>query len=485
MDAPPFTERAALQRAVTGRYEVEREIGRGGMGIVYRARDLALERPVAIKLLPLELAAHRELRERFLREARTAAGLAHPHVVPIHLVEAHDDVVFFVMAYVDGETLTARVRRAGSLPPLDVARLLQEVAWALGYAHGRGIVHRDIKPDNILIEHATARTYVTDFGIARQADRATLTAAGVVLGTAQFMSPEQAAGESVDGRSDIYALGIVAYFTLTGRLPFDAPTVQATLAMQLTQAPPSLRAVRGDLPNRLVDIIDRCLAKDPAARFRSAEELAEALDGVATPSVEPAPILRNWIRVAEQWQIVAWSLGPISLVLIALAPQLAWVVVTLFLTGLSSLTVDLVTRTRLLLRQGFTHDDVRVALWIEREARQRELRSLLGDAEAARRRRRTVRLWASVAAAGLVGTVIIAILRRRVPSVPRLLFMVAGFAGIIVFTLGMVVSMTTSTYLQRSHTLFYTAVWRRWFGRWFFRLVGRGLPPATLPKRQA
>lgn len=157
MDAGPSKELLALQTAVAGRYAVEREIGRGGMGIVCRARDLALERPVAIKLLPPELAAHEDLRERFLREARTAASLAHPHIVPIHLIEAHDAVVFFVMGYIDGETLTSRVQRASALPALEVGRIIQEVAWALGYAHGRGVVHRDIKPDNILIEHATAR----------------------------------------------------------------------------------------------------------------------------------------------------------------------------------------------------------------------------------------------------------------------------------------------------------------------------------------
>ena len=151
------------------------------------------------------------MRDRFLREAHTAAGLAHPHIVPIHLVEAHDDIVFFVMGYVDGETLTSRVQRAGALPPLEVGRILQEVAWALGYAHGRGVVHRDIKPDNILIEHATARAYVTDFGIARREDAAPLTREGAILGTAQFMSPEQAAGQPIDGRSDIYALGVVAF----------------------------------------------------------------------------------------------------------------------------------------------------------------------------------------------------------------------------------------------------------------------------------
>ena len=465
-------ERAALEAAARGRYEVESLLGRGGMGIVYRARDLALDRAVAIKVLPAALGAQHELKERFIREARTAALLAHPHVVPIHVVEAQQDVVFFVMGYVDGETLTARVRRAGGLPPLEVARWLREVAWALGYAHGRGVVHRDIKPDNIMIEHATARAYVTDFGIARRTDRAALTAEGLVLGTAQFMSPEQAAGEGVDGRSDIYALGVVGYFALTGRLPFDAPTVQQTLAMQLTQPPPPLPGVRGDLPARLVEVIDRCLAKQPNARFGSAEQLAEALDALATNSLEPAPLLRNWIRVAEQWQIVLWTLIPVCLVLIALAPHQTLAIAALFVSTLASLTVDLVSRTRFLLRQGFTYDDVRTAIWIEREARQRELRSVWGDAATAARRRRSMWRWAGVAAGGLLGGVIIGVVRRRIPSVPRLVLVSVGVGAIITFALGVIMSIAASAPIQRSNALFYTAVWRRWFGRWFFRVVG-------------
>src|SRR5438270_458375 len=148
------SELVALQEACSGRFAIERELGRGGMGVVVLARDLLLGRPVAIKVLPLALARQAPLRDRFLREARTAAGLSHPNIVPIHSVEEHDDVVFFVMGFVEGETLAQRVARQGPLGPVDATRLVQEVAWALAYAHGRGIVHRDIKPDNILIERA-------------------------------------------------------------------------------------------------------------------------------------------------------------------------------------------------------------------------------------------------------------------------------------------------------------------------------------------
>src|SRR5262247_2764655 len=184
----------ALQETVAGRYFIERELGRGGMGVVYLARDVALDRLVAIKLLPPELAATSELRARFIREARTAAQLSHPHIVPIHAVEEHASIVLFVMGYVDGETLGERVRRTGPLPPGDAMRIMQEVAWGLAHAHARGVVHRDVKPDNILLDRETGRAMVTDFGIAR-ASEAHTPAGGTVIGTPQYMSPEQARGE--------------------------------------------------------------------------------------------------------------------------------------------------------------------------------------------------------------------------------------------------------------------------------------------------
>ena len=156
----------ALQAALAGEYSLQRELGRGGMGIVYLARDVQLDRDVAIKVLPSHLAQQASHRERFLREARTAAGLSHPHIVPIHRVGEAGGFVFFVMSYVEGETLGERLRRRGPLPPAEAARVMREVAWALAYAHGRGIVHRDVKPDNILLETTTGRALVTDFGIA-------------------------------------------------------------------------------------------------------------------------------------------------------------------------------------------------------------------------------------------------------------------------------------------------------------------------------
>src|SRR5687768_5990359 len=263
----PDSEFIALQEALAGRYSLQRELGRGGMGVVYLAREVRLDRPVALKLLPAAYAARPELRERFLREARTAAGLSHPHIVPIHAVDDVGDFVFIVMAYVEGQTLEQRVRERGPLPVSEGARILREIAWALAYAHAQGVVHRDIKPANILLEAGSGRTLVTDFGIAHVNDKPGHTGPAEIMGTAEYMSPEQASGGVVDGRSDLYALGIVGYFILSGRLPFEGPTVAATLARQLTQAPAPPSSVAPEIPAQVSQAIDRCLAKNPAARF--------------------------------------------------------------------------------------------------------------------------------------------------------------------------------------------------------------------------
>ena len=193
----------ALRLALAPRYLLERQLGRGGMGVVYLATDVRLDRLVAIKVLPPDRSRITAARARFLREARTAARLSHPNIVPIHAVEERDDLVYYVMTHVDGETLDQRVRRLGLLPPMDVARLLRDVAWALGYAHAHGVIHRDIKPDNILFDAATGRALVADFGIARVG----ATAAGAatsqeVFGTAEFRRPEQATGGPADGRTE-------------------------------------------------------------------------------------------------------------------------------------------------------------------------------------------------------------------------------------------------------------------------------------------
>jgi serine/threonine protein kinase len=290
----PSAEFLALQEAVAGRYFLERELGRGGMGVVYLARDVSLDRMVAIKLLPPDLAASGELRTRFLREARTAAQLSHPHIVPVHSVEEHAALVFFVMGYVDGETLGERVRRAGPLPSREAMRVMQEVAWALGHAHGRGVVHRDVKPDNILLDRESGRAMVTDFGIARAAESRTPTG-GVVTGTPQYMSPEQARGEPADARSDLYSLGATFFFALTGQLPIEAPTAHALIVRLTTASAPSVTSARSTVPATLARAVDRCLAPTPDHRFSTAGELAETLGAALATRAETPQAVRQFL----------------------------------------------------------------------------------------------------------------------------------------------------------------------------------------------
>jgi tRNA A-37 threonylcarbamoyl transferase component Bud32 len=282
---------AKLAAALGDAYTIEGEIGRGGMGVVYRARDERLQRRVAIKVLPPELAFQTDIRERFTREAQTAAKLSHPHIVPIHTVGEGHGLVYFVMGYVDGESVAGRIRRRGKLPVEEVRRIMAESADALGAAHGYSIIHRDIKPDNILLEGSRGRVMVTDFGIAKAlsgSSGATLTGVGVAIGTPAFMSPEQAAGErQIDGRSDLYSLGIVTYQMLTGELPFNAPTVAGILMKQITEPAPDVRGRRPDVPEDLALAVSRCLEKDPENRWPTADALRRALENRAVVGYQP------------------------------------------------------------------------------------------------------------------------------------------------------------------------------------------------------
>jgi serine/threonine-protein kinase len=304
----PSTEFLDLQTALAGEYSLQRELGRGGMGVVYLARDVQLDRDVAIKVLPAQLARDPAARGRFLREARMAAGLSHPHIVPIHRVSETGGFVFFVMSYVEGETLGERLRTRGPLPPAEAMRVLREVAWALAYAHGRGIIHRDVKPDNILLETATGRALVTDFGIA-QGDADAITDPGKIMGTAHFMSPEQATGESLDGRSDIYALGVVGYLAVSGRLPFESSNLPALITRQATEEPASVMDVAPGLPPALGAAIDQCLAPDPGERFADGEALAAALAPPAETRPALPPSLRAWLGARNPLLVpyMAWS----------------------------------------------------------------------------------------------------------------------------------------------------------------------------------
>src|SRR5690242_7552041 len=219
------SEFSELWSALASQYVVEHELGRGGMGAVFLARDIRLDRFVAIKVLPPHLAAESELRELFLREARTAGRLSHPNIVAVFRADELAGHPFFAMPFIEGENLAEHVYARGPLPAADAIRFLREVAWALAYAHARGVIHRDVKPENIMIEHGSGRAIVTDFGIARVEFGPRLAQDALILWTASYMSPEQIAGEPLDGRSDLYSLGVVGFLLLSGKLPFVAATV--------------------------------------------------------------------------------------------------------------------------------------------------------------------------------------------------------------------------------------------------------------------
>jgi eukaryotic-like serine/threonine-protein kinase len=275
---------ARVERALAPQYVVEGELGRGGMGIVYRARDTRLKRTVAVKLLPPELAYRSEIKSRFLREAEMAAQLSHPNIVPIYSVDEKDGLVYFIMACVEGDNLAKRMANArGPLPIAEVRKILREVSGALSFAHARKFIHRDIKPDNILLDADDGRAIVTDFGIARavqDGQETRLTATGIAIGTPAYMSPEQCAGErELDGRADLYALGTLGYQMLAGRLPFEANSTPALLVKQLSEKPVPISERRPDAPADLAGIIMRLLEKEPSARFATADELSAALDG--------------------------------------------------------------------------------------------------------------------------------------------------------------------------------------------------------------
>ena len=275
--------RAHVERVLSAQYELDREIGRGGMGIVYLARDRRLKRQVAIKLLPPELAFRSDIRSRFLKEAETAASLSHPNIVPIYSVDEREGLVYFVMAFVDGENLAVRLHRLGRCSPEETRRILLEVARALDYAHDRGVVHRDIKPDNILLcEDDGGWVMVTDFGIARAVSDpgdSRLTATGMAIGTPAYMSPEQAMGErEIDGRSDLYALGIVGYQMLAGEPPFIANSTPAMLVKHISERPEPLEQRVPGVPIDLARGIMMLLEKEPSNRFPTAEALVAALE---------------------------------------------------------------------------------------------------------------------------------------------------------------------------------------------------------------
>ena len=284
----PPGERSLYDRvtdALGSQYALDGEIGRGGMSVVYRARDLRLNRDVAIKVLPPDLAHDPAIRARFTREAQTAAQLAHPHIVPIYDVGERDGIAWLVMAMLTGGHLGTLLAHEHRLPVDETRRFLCEIADALDFAHQRGVIHRDIKPDNILIDRDSGRAMVTDFGIAWAMEASSrLTVTGIAIGTPTYMSPEQAVGErALDGRSDIYSLGVLGYQMLTGRVPFAASNSMALLLKHVTERPKPVTDFRPDAPSPMTEAIERALLKAPEDRWPTAATMREALSSDTRP----------------------------------------------------------------------------------------------------------------------------------------------------------------------------------------------------------
>ncbi len=389
-----------LQSRLADRYRIERLLGRGGMGAVYLARDLTLDRLVAVKELPSEFASDPLLRERFLREVRMAASFSHPNIVPVYSVEAEGDSLAFVMGFVEGESLTERVKRAGPLSARETIRLLLDVAYALAYAHGRGVVHRDLKPDNIMLERVTGRALLMDFGVARAigaapAARNGMTRVGEVVGTPEYMSPEQATGEEIDGRSDLYSLGLVGHFAATGNVAFAGESAARILVRQLTELLPPLGTIRPDLPPTLGPSVDKCLAKERDDRFADASALIEALDAAQAAAPEIPLSIRLLANEMSMVQILAaflmfMLLFSFSLMLTpgTLAGVLPSLVMIAVLFGRFLQSRSEVRRIR---AAGFSGDDIHrglLAVMAEREERRQQLRA---DATVVAQRKRTRR----------------------------------------------------------------------------------------------
>lgn len=286
-----------------GRYDVERRIGAGGMGVVLKGFDTELNRPVAIKILARHLAHSGAARQRFAREAKAAAAVVHEHVVAIHNVETDGAFPFIVMQYVAGESLQAQVDRDGPLDTRQILRIGIQAAAGLAAAHEQGVVHRDVKPANILMASGVERILLTDFGLARTVDDASLTHTGVITGTPQYMSPEQASGEASDHRTDLFSLGSVLYFTATGHPPFRAERAMGVLHRICSHPHRPVWQVNSDVSDELSDVIDDLLCKKPSRRIQSAAELRDILVNLLERIQQPRPWWRRRLRrFAKGWK---------------------------------------------------------------------------------------------------------------------------------------------------------------------------------------
>jgi WD40 repeat protein len=316
----PTDEPGALGRF--GPYLVLEVLGQGGMGLVLKALDPALHRVVAIKVLAPQLATSANARQRFLREARAAASVSHDHVASIYAVDEVRGLPFLVMPCIAGRSLQERIDRSGPLGLKEILRIGMQVAQGLAAAHAQGLIHRDIKPANILLENGVERVKITDFGLARAVDDASLTQSGVVAGTPPYMAPEQAQGEAIDARADLFSLGSVLYAMATGHPPFRAKTVMGVLRRVSDEEPRPIRAINPEIPEWLEALVARLHAKDPAARFQTAAEVADALGRHLVQLQHPAPAPGPGPRpgIARRVRIPRWSdvVGVVLLMIVGL-----------------------------------------------------------------------------------------------------------------------------------------------------------------------
>src|ERR1700722_5629207 len=279
---PPPPEGPLLllaRRELIDDYEVEREVGRGGMAVVYRANERALHRPVALKVLPPELALGASVVDRFKREAQMAASLDHPNIIPVYRVGQSGSLLYLAMRFVEGRALDAIIATQGALPVPVVVLVLRAAATALTFAHEHGIVHRDIKGGNILVDR-DGRVIVTDFGVARAVESASMTVSGSMIGTPYFMSPEQCAGKVAGPQSDQYSLGVVVFQMLTGTVPFQAETLAAIMHHHFFTPVPDVSVARSDVPPELTALLGRILTKDPAHRYPTTRDMLAAVEGI-------------------------------------------------------------------------------------------------------------------------------------------------------------------------------------------------------------
>lgn len=464
----------ALQEALAGRYSLETELGRGGMGIVYLAQDVQLDRPVALKVLPQHFASKRDLRERFLREARTAAKLSHPNIVPIFAVDEVDPFVYFVMAYVAGETLGQRVQTRGPLPPSEGARLLKELGWALAYAHSQGVVHRDVKPDNILLEEGTGRALVADFGIAGLLSDANAGDTGEIIGTAEFMSPEQARGHGVDARSDTYSMGVVAFYALSGGLPFHHERAAEVLRQHREDPPPPLKTVAPHVPTRLARCVDRCLAKEPDARFETAAAFSQAVEAAILQRTEVPVAVRNFMNdpIDLPGDGVTYFLFSIAIALPIVSLAQSYPPGWYILAGFGSMVLGppavlVMRRIRRLLASGHSREELQAALRTELERRREELAYSYGVQPSAGEQ--AVSRWIAITGTGFV--------------VGTLVWPVAGMlSGAAAAVLLAVRSLLKGRRIDRKAERRYR-FWQGTFGKWLFKLSGIGLERHALSMR--